>query len=56
MNHQHEPKKTTTERRSLADLTPDERKLIEYLEKEGRELSQQEVNLALRQAYEVGYL
>jgi hypothetical protein len=56
MNYQHEPKKTSSKRKPLADLTPEERRLIEYLEREeGREL-QQEVNLALRQARETGDL
>ena len=36
---------------------PEERKLIEFLEWDmGRELTQQEVNLALRQACEIGDL
>src|SRR5262249_11870525 len=57
MNHQHEPKKTSTKRKPLADLTPEERKLIEYLEKEERpEFAPQEVNLALGQAREIGDL
>jgi hypothetical protein len=57
MNHQHEPKKTGTKRKPLADLTPAERKLIETLERlEGRELTQQEVNNALAQAREIGDL
>jgi hypothetical protein len=57
MNHQHEPKKTSTKRKPLADLTPEERRLIELLEWDmGRELTQQEVNLALRQAREIGDL
>jgi hypothetical protein len=32
MNHQHQPNKATKERRSLADLDPEEKKLIELLE------------------------
>jgi hypothetical protein len=56
MNHQHEPKKTIKERMNLADLN-EERKLIELLEwAEGREFTQQQVNLALRQAREIGDL
>jgi hypothetical protein len=40
LNHQHEPKKTSTKRKPLADLTQEERKLIEWLEwAEGRELT-----------------
>lgn len=55
MNPPHEEKKTTTKRKSLAGLTPEERNLIELLERNmGRELTQQEVNLALRQAKELG--
>jgi hypothetical protein len=57
MNHQHERKKTMTERRNLAKLDPEEKRLIELLEwSRGRELTQQEVNLALRQAREIGDL
>jgi len=38
-------------------LSPREQQLIAYLEKdEGRKLTQQEINLALRQAREIGHL
>jgi hypothetical protein len=46
-----------TKRKPLAELTPEERKLVEFLEwSSGRELTQQEVNLALDQARELGEL
>jgi len=57
MKEVHEPNKTSTKRRNLAELTPEERHLIEALEKlKGRELTQQEVNLSLDQARHIGQL
>jgi len=46
-----------TQRPEFASLTPEERRLIEYLESsDGRKLTQQEINLALRQAHDIGHL
>jgi hypothetical protein len=57
MNHQHEPKKTTPERKPLADYTPEEQAVIRSLEREcKRELTAQEVHLALGQARAIGTL
>jgi hypothetical protein len=50
-------KQTTSEQNRLAGLTPEERKLIEWLEKvEGRKLTEQEKNLAIAQAEMMGGL
>jgi hypothetical protein len=44
-------------REFLTDLTPEERELIQWLEgDEGRKLTEQEVNLALEQARQIGEL
>ena len=58
MKELHEPNKTSTKRRNVAELTPEERHLIEALEKleGGRELTQQQVNLSLDQARHLGQL
>ena len=46
-----------TQRPEFASLTPEERSLIEYLESsDGRKLTQQEINLTLRQAHDIGRL
>lgn len=46
-----------TQRPEFASLTPEERSLIAYLESsDGRKLTLQEINLALRQAHDIGRL
>jgi hypothetical protein len=53
-----EPKNSEeTDKKTPSELSPREQQLIDYLEKdEGRKLTQQEINLALRQAREIGHL
>jgi hypothetical protein len=48
----------TVKTQTQTDLTPEEeRAVIEHTEKDyGRKLTQQEINLALRQAHDIGYL
>jgi hypothetical protein len=57
MNHQHEPKETRAKRKPLADYTPEEQAVIRWLERdEKRELTEQEVHLALEQARDMGVI
>jgi hypothetical protein len=56
MNNQDSTNTTTTQQNRLATLSPEERKLIAWLEAGDRELTPQEINLSLRQARELGEL
>jgi hypothetical protein len=57
MNEAQSTQMTGTDKKTPPELSPREQQLIDYLEKdEGRKLTQQEINLALRQAREIGHL
>ena len=57
MNEAQNTQTTSSVKSRFPELSPREIQLIEYLEKEeGQLLSQQEVNLALAQAHQIGHL
>jgi hypothetical protein len=50
-----EEDETGTKRERLADLTPEKRELIEWVEQgRGKKLTEEEINLALDQARHIG--
>ena len=57
MSNPHDTNKAGSEPKRLAEYTPEERAIIQWVERdEGRELTEQEAHLALEQARDMGVI